>query len=443
MKNRRRSSFLMIATVVICGLVAGPIPASAATIVNVAEVRSTPPVTNERVGGSVAVSSDGALALVGANSRGDVTIAGRVKVYTSTGPGAAWTALPDIRPDDGGVISDRFGYSLALSSDGSTAVIAAVLSASPIPDGPGMVYVFSRTATGWTQEQLIAAPSGMGSSFGEAIDISSDGRNFVVGAPCAEGSICNGAAYFFSKPIGATSWALNTTTTCAAATGGLCGAAVAISGDGTVAAVGQPYYKTVSGSTTTVRPYVHTFQRAGTATTWSYQAALASPDGDNALTSFGYGDSLALTESGSILVASASGLTVVNGTYVAGGVYTYRFTGTSWGTPSLVVRSASSGSPLRKLGYSVDVSADGLAMVAGAPGGSTTTAAGGGVAYRWTRTSVTAAWTFTDTFTSAGIASGDSFGSSIAIPAASSYPVIGAPFKPSSSTTGAGAAYLY
>jgi len=94
------------------------------------------------------------------------------------------------------------------------------------------------------------------------------------------------------------------------------------------------------------------------------------------------------------------------------------------------------------MGYSVDVSADGLAMVAGAPGGSTTTAAGG-VAYRWTRTSTTAAWTFTDTFTSGDIASGDSFGSSIAIPATSNHPVIGAPLKIGGSTTGAGAAYLY
>ncbi|WP_142158351.1 FG-GAP repeat protein [Cellulomonas sp. SLBN-39] len=366
-----------------------------------------------------------------------------MRVFSNSGPGTTWAAQADIQPDDGGTATDRFGYSLALSGDGSTAIIAAAPLNSSNRVGPGLVYVFTRADSGWVQEQIIPSPTGTGTSFGDAIDVSNDGRHFVVGAPCAEWSTCNGAAYFFSKPVGATSWTLNTTTTCAAATGGLCGSTVAISGDGTVAAVGQPYYKTVSGSTTTRRPYVHTFRRPASASSWIYQAALASPAGDNALTDFGYRDSLSLSGDGSALVVGAPSLGVVNGSYVAGGIYTYRFSGASWGTPSLVTRSATTATPNRQMGYSVEISPDGLTMIAGAPDGSTTGAAGGGAVYRWTRSSVTALWVFTDTYTAGDTVTGDKFGSSVGLPgSAPSRPVVGAPFK-DGVLTDAGAAYLY
>jgi hypothetical protein len=443
MKNRR-SRALVVAVAATLGLGLGVIPASGATTTASTKVVSSPPIANERVGGSVAISADGTLSLVGAASGPSVSVPGRVKVFTNSGPGTAWTQLPDLQPDDGGTAADRFGHSLALSGDGSTALVATAPFSLSTGAGPGQVYVFTRGAAGWTQTQVIDSPSGKGSGFGAAVDVSTDGRHFVVGAECAEGSTCNGAAYFFSKPADATSWSLSGSTTCAQAAGGLCGAAVAISGDGTVAAVGQPYYKTVSGSTTTRRPYVHTFRRAANTTTWASSTSFASPAGDNDLTDFGRRDSLAFSEDGNVLVVGAPLLSAVNNAYVAGGVYTYRFSGTSWGTPSLVTRSASNGSPFRKMGYSVDISPDGLTMVAGAPAGSTTTAAGPGVAFRWTRASVTAAWTFADTYTSTDLATGDEFGTSVAIPAvATNRPVIGAPFKDSVSGDDAGAAYLY
>lgn len=190
-------------------------------------------------------------------------------------------------------------------------------------------------------------------------------------------------------------------------------------------------------------PYVHTFRRPASASSWIYQAALASPAGDNALTDFGYRDSLSLSGDGSALVVGAPSLGVVNGSYVAGGIYTYRFSGASWGTPSLVTRSATTATPNRQMGYSVEISPDGLTMIAGAPDGSTTGAAGGGAVYRWTRSSVTALWVFTDTYTAGDTVTGDKFGSSVGLPgSAPSRPVVGAPFK-DGVLTDAGAAYLY
>lgn len=393
------------------------------------------------MGGSVAVSSDDTIILVGAGSGPTITVPGRVRVYTSDGPGTAWTAGPDLTADDG-TVADLFGYEVALSSDGSTAVIAAATRVGAWP-GPGRVYVFTRSGQTWTQVQMIPSPSGMGSEFGDAIGISADGRNFVVGAPCAEGSTCNGAAYFFSRPTGSSTWSLNTTSTCATATGGLCGVAVDMSEDGTVAAIGQPYYKTVSGSTTTRRPYVYTYTKAATSTSWTYQAALASPSGDNASTNFGYYDTIALSGTGNVLVVGAPNLQYENGGYVAGGVFTYTYSGTSWGTPTLIIAPATSGSPLRQFGYSVDVSADGLKLIVGAPQGSATTAAGGGIAFYSTRSSISNTWTLTSTYLPADLVSTDMFGMSVAIPASATHPVIGAPFKNVGATAQAGAAYIY
>lgn len=216
-----------------------------------------------------------------------------------------------------------------------------------------------------------------------------------------------------------------------------------MSDDGTVAAVGQPLFRTVSGGTTTRRPFVYTYTKAPTSTSWAYQAALPSPSGDNVSNSFGYYDTISLSGTGNILVVGAPTLQYVSPNYVAGGVFTYRYSGTSWGTPTLITVPATSGSPLRQFGYSVDVSLDGLGLIVGAPHGSATTAAGDGIAFYWTRTAVTNVWTLTSNYLPTDLATGDDFGTSVAIPASSTHPVIGALFKTVGTVSQAGAAYIY
>ena len=106
------------------------------------------------LGFSVALSSDGSTVLVGAP--GDNSNAGAAWVFTRSG--GAWTeqaklvadctsgcANEGMGEDSGG----NFGISVALSSDGSTALIGA-----PNDDSnAGTAWVFTRSGNAWTQQQ--------------------------------------------------------------------------------------------------------------------------------------------------------------------------------------------------------------------------------------------------------------------------------------------------
>src|SRR6185437_12310116 len=73
----------------------------------------------------------------------------------------------------------HFGSSVALSSDGSTALIGAADDNSFV----GAAYVFTRTAGAWTQQPGRLTPNnntGM-SSFGEAVSLSGNGNIALIG----------------------------------------------------------------------------------------------------------------------------------------------------------------------------------------------------------------------------------------------------------------------
>lgn len=89
---------------------------------------------------------------------------------------------PKIAPSDE-VGAGQFGTSVALSADGSTALIGG-------PDdnaGPGAAWVFVRTASGWSEEaKLVPNDEGGDGKFGSAVAMSADGNTALVGAPSDE-----------------------------------------------------------------------------------------------------------------------------------------------------------------------------------------------------------------------------------------------------------------
>ena len=88
---------------------------------------------------------------------------------------------------------DYFSRSIAISSDGNTAVVGAHNKAS----ATGAAYIFTRSGSTWSQQaKLLASDKASGDQFGISVSISSDGNTAIVGAYGKASQ--TGAAYIFN-----------------------------------------------------------------------------------------------------------------------------------------------------------------------------------------------------------------------------------------------------
>jgi hypothetical protein len=136
----------------------------------------------EYFGHSVALSSDGNTALVGAD--GDLTTggedAGSASVFVRSG--STWNRQAQLTAIDGTTL-DWFGRSVSLSSDGSAALVGALEGGSPLGGHEGAAYVFVRSGSNWIQQAKLMASDGVsGDEFGCSVFLSADGNIAVVGA---------------------------------------------------------------------------------------------------------------------------------------------------------------------------------------------------------------------------------------------------------------------
>ncbi|HEY0137320.1 MAG TPA: FG-GAP repeat protein, partial [Nannocystis sp.] len=147
-------------------------------------------------GYSVALSSDGTTLAVGAqledsNATGvggyqaDNSSDKSGAVYVFVRSNGAWEHQAYVKASNTGK-GDQFGRSVALSADGVTLAVGASL------EGSGAVYVFTRSASKWSQQTYLkASQAGSLASFGTVAALSADGDTLVVGAH-GEGSIAVG-----------------------------------------------------------------------------------------------------------------------------------------------------------------------------------------------------------------------------------------------------------
>jgi hypothetical protein len=168
------------------------------------KLRGTGEIGSGFFGGSVSLSGDGNTALVGGYQ--DNTFAGAAWAFTRTGStwaqqGPKLTASDEtpVTADQGIVGISRFGFDVALSGDGNTAVIGG-----PYDDfaDHGAAWVFTRSGSTWMQDgsKLVPSDEGIGSSiFGQSVAVSRDGTTALGGAvqdPCCSGS---GAVWAFTN----------------------------------------------------------------------------------------------------------------------------------------------------------------------------------------------------------------------------------------------------
>ena len=150
-----------------------------------------------RFGYSVALSGDGATALVGERAHEDST--GAAWVFTREGTGTTWREQQELTAGGEAGSSAKFGYSVALSADGATALIGDPrYSGSPSSAWMGAAWVFTRSdLTFGSEEMLTPAKHGKG-WLGASVALSESGEAALIGAPRDSGKL--GAAWSFAVP---------------------------------------------------------------------------------------------------------------------------------------------------------------------------------------------------------------------------------------------------
>src|SRR6056300_127709 len=279
---------------------------------------------DDNFGWSVAISGDGSYALVGTvgDDIGPATIqSGSAYIFSRSG--STWTFQQKITAPDAAQ-SDQFGYSVSISSDGSYALVGAFLD-THVATYAGSAYIFSRSGSSWSYQQKITAPDAEpGDYFGRSVAISGDGSYALVGVllddrpgqPAADQS---GSAYIFNRS--GTTWSYQSKITAPdAAPNDRFGWSVSISSDGSYALVGSVYDDTSRGS-------AYIFSRSGS--TWTYQSKITAPD---AAPSDAFGWSVAISGDGSYAIAGARyddrpGQPISDN---IGSAYIFSRSGTSW-----------------------------------------------------------------------------------------------------------------
>jgi hypothetical protein len=154
----------------------------------------------DKFGNYVALSADGSTALIGG---GDM-IAYVYEKVNGNWSGTPAAVLNDPDPSDGGAYGDCFGCALALSADGNTALIGAFDAGINGIPGVGKVYVFTRNNGIWssTPATTFSDPGTVkGDDFGNAVALSADGSVALIGTAHLFGP---GRAFVFDQTNG--SW---------------------------------------------------------------------------------------------------------------------------------------------------------------------------------------------------------------------------------------------
>jgi hypothetical protein len=302
-------------------------------------------------GWSVALSGDGSTALVGGPGDNSGIGAAWAFLYNSNGGGGVNWFQQGTKLEGGnntGAASE--GTVVALSADGNTAIVGGFND----NNRHGAAWVFTRSAGVWTQQgpKLVgSATVGTEIDLGEAVALSADGNTAIVGGPGDASGV--GAAWVYTRSNGV--WTQQGPKLVASdATGNAGqGSAVALSSDGNTALVGGWYDNNLAGA-------VFVWTRSGGI--WSEQTKLVGSGAVNVPIGATQGTTVALSADGN--------------TAILGGPYDNDHKGAVW----VFTRSAgqwtqqggklvaASGPPLAYQGSSLALSGDGnTALVNGPP----------------------------------------------------------------------------
>jgi hypothetical protein len=255
----------------------------------------------DQSGTSVAISSDGNTVAIGAPFNDGANFdfdAGQVRVYQNI-----WGTWTQIGGDiDGEALGDQSGYSVDISSDGTTVAIGA-----PFNDGAnfdfnaGQVRVYQNIGGTWTQIWGDIDGEALGDQSGYSVAISSDGTTIAIGAPFNDGAGSDAGQVRVYQNIWGT-WMQFVGDIDGEAASDQSGYSVAISSDGNTVAIGAPFNDGGTFDKGQVRAYQNGAQIGG------------DIDGEAASDQSGY--SVAISSNGNTVAIGApknDGFTIDNG----------------------------------------------------------------------------------------------------------------------------------
>jgi hypothetical protein len=308
----------------------------------------------------VALSADGNTAALGAP--GDNNFTGATWIFTRSEE--TWSQQGSKLTGTGEVGQGKLGWSVALSSNGNV-----LFAGGPNDNGNrGAAWTFERSGETWSQvgSKLTVADQAAPALFGEAVALSPDGETAIVGGPFNASEI--GAAWVFKRS--GEGWAPQGPPLSAAGElgPGQLGWGVSLSADGNTAAIGGPYHNGNLGA-------VWIFQRNGSGA-WSESKRLVAA---GEVETAGFGFAVAMSADGHVIAVGGPGDTANKG-----GAWVFTHSGGAWSQQKL---SATGESGAGLFGLSVAVSADAGTVMVGASADSSTTGA------VWVYTRSGEAWT--------------------------------------------------
>jgi hypothetical protein len=133
-------------------------------------------------GYSVSLSSDGTTVAIGAGGNdGNGPNSGHVRIYAWNSTASAWDQQgADI---DGEAEYDYSGRSVSLSSDGTTVAIGAIYNAgNGASSGHIRIYAWNSATSAWEQQGADIDGEAAGDQSGQSVSLSSDGTTVAIGA---------------------------------------------------------------------------------------------------------------------------------------------------------------------------------------------------------------------------------------------------------------------
>jgi len=308
------------------------------------------PVSGDRFGSAVAMSTYASMLIIGAPGASASGQAGAGRVFVFTAAGGSWSMHELSEPNAGA--DDAFGTAVAISGNGSIAVVGAPAAAH---SGKAFVFTLNAGVAGGAPAELDApAEAGGNYHFGNAVAIAANGSSILVGAPGIGDGVPSGKAWLFVTGKGNAAQARvsslfnafkNNTSLLEAAKGGNSGSwsvghefdnlvsdkpgyfggSLAISADGSTVLIGAygEYSRTDSSNQGDGigAAYLYT-QTSGWVTPQNFTDAAAAR-------LEGFGNSVALAGNGTTLAIGAENAGV-NTADAAGKVFVYRLSGSGW-----------------------------------------------------------------------------------------------------------------
>jgi FG-GAP repeat len=380
------------------------------------------------LGERVALSSDGNTALVGAPRASGSK--GAAFVFTRTG--SVWKQQGPPLKGSESVGASFFGYSVALSANGNTAMIGGPLDNS----GAGAAWTYTRSGSTWTQQgtKLTASEEvDAQANFGTSVALSGEGNIALVGARAetVESTIDAGAAWAFTRS--GEKWSqqgpkiIPKGECCSGAEGGEFGFSIALSAEGNTALIAAPIEEEEKNRGAGERGSVYAFTRSGES--WSQQGSKIIPTGEIGEGQFG--ESVALSSDGNTALVGAPWDNNAHGFGPGtGAAWFFTRAGKKWSQQGEKLTGGGESGREAQFGKSVALSSNGQLALIGGPWDTQAEENLPGIGAAWEFTLSGKEWTQEgEKLTARGESGNGEFGASVALSADGKTALLGAPLN--------------